>query len=99
MASERAETHQKRRDFNISRQCTHKSTTQMRSPLLMEIWALPLNKFSVPQERGRFHPTDAAPYPPKLSLHVAGLRRGLASRKSSLNSLLFRSANPTKLMA
>jgi hypothetical protein len=68
----------RRRDFNLSCKCTHKSAMQMRSSLLAEIWTFNFNKFSVPQERGRFHPTDAAPNPAKPPIDLDGLRRGLA---------------------
>ena len=50
----------------------------------MESWTLNSNKFSIPQERGRFHPTDAAPNRPKLPLDLDGLRRGLARQSSGV---------------
>ena len=56
----------------------------MRSPPLLEIWTFNFNKFSIPQERGRFHPTDAAPNPAKRPLDLDGLRCGLASKTNRI---------------
>ena len=55
----------------------------------LRAWGLPgpLKEIPVPQERGRFTPTDAAPKPTMPPLDLAGLRRGLASNIYHYNFL------------